>query len=80
MRSERPSQTAMSPSLRRRAEEQQDSATQAFDVDYPLHRYFSLTKDLARLVGGAHVRLDELADITDVPADDTRIAEVPDVH
>ena len=26
----------MSPSLRRRAEEQQDSAVQAFDVDYPL--------------------------------------------
>ncbi|MEY1677152.1 acyl-CoA dehydrogenase family protein [Gordonia sp. ABKF26] len=50
------------------------------DITYPLHRYFSLTKDLARLVGGAHVRLDELADITDVPADDTRIAEVPDVH
>jgi hypothetical protein len=36
MRSERPSQTAMSPSLRRQAEEQQDSAAQAFDVDYPL--------------------------------------------
>ncbi|MFE0747620.1 acyl-CoA dehydrogenase family protein [Gordonia sp. NPDC058843] len=50
------------------------------DITYPLHRYFSLTKDLARLVGGAHVRLDELADITDVPTDDTRIAEVPDVH
>lgn len=26
----------MSPSLRRRAEAQQDSAVQAFDVDYPL--------------------------------------------
>jgi hypothetical protein len=26
----------MSPSLRRRAEAQQDSASQAFDVDYPL--------------------------------------------
>lgn len=26
----------MSPSLRRRAEEQQESAVQAFDVDYPL--------------------------------------------
>lgn len=26
----------MSPTLRRRAEEQQDSAAQAFDVDYPL--------------------------------------------
>ncbi|WP_439031627.1 acyl-CoA dehydrogenase family protein [Gordonia terrae] len=50
------------------------------DITYPLHRYFSLAKDLARLVGGAGVRLDELADITDVPADDTRIAEVPDVH
>ncbi|MCR5977614.1 acyl-CoA dehydrogenase [Gordonia jinghuaiqii] len=47
------------------------------DITYPLHRYFSLTKDLARLVGGSGVRLDELADIT---ATDEQIAEVPDVH
>ncbi|TYQ10256.1 UNVERIFIED_ORG: hypothetical protein L601_002600000190 [Gordonia westfalica J30] len=41
------------------------------DITYPLHRYFSVAKDLARLVGGAAVRLDELADITEgaAPAD-----------
>ncbi|KAF0970940.1 MULTISPECIES: acyl-CoA dehydrogenase family protein [Gordonia] len=41
------------------------------DITYPLHRYFSIAKDLARLVGGAAVRLDELADITEgaAPAD-----------
>ncbi|GAC48000.1 acyl-CoA dehydrogenase family protein [Gordonia aichiensis] len=32
------------------------------DLTYPLHRYFSIAKDLARLVGGAGARLDELAD------------------
>ncbi|GAA4614809.1 acyl-CoA dehydrogenase family protein [Saccharopolyspora hordei] len=31
------------------------------DVTYPLHRYSSLVADLARLVGGAHHRLDALA-------------------
>ncbi|MER5393281.1 acyl-CoA dehydrogenase family protein [Saccharopolyspora sp. NPDC002686] len=31
------------------------------DITYPLHRYSSLIADLARLVGGAHHRLDELA-------------------
>ncbi|MBD0022322.1 acyl-CoA dehydrogenase [Gordonia pseudamarae] len=31
------------------------------DITYPLHRYFSVAKDLARLVGGAYARLDELA-------------------
>jgi alkylation response protein AidB-like acyl-CoA dehydrogenase len=30
------------------------------DITYPLHRYFSLAKDLARLVGGAAYRLDLL--------------------
>ncbi len=33
------------------------------DLTYPLHRYFSVAKDLARLVGGAAVQLDELASI-----------------
>ena len=28
------------------------------DVTYPMHRYFSIAKDLARLVGGASSRLD----------------------
>ncbi|NLG48020.1 acyl-CoA dehydrogenase family protein [Gordonia sp. (in: high G+C Gram-positive bacteria)] len=37
------------------------------DVTYPLHRYFSLVKDAARLAGGAHSTLDVLADET-VPA------------
>ena len=32
------------------------------DITYPLHRYFSIVKDLARLVGGATARLDELAE------------------
>ncbi len=31
------------------------------DIGYPLHRYYSLVKDLARLVGGADHRLDLLA-------------------
>ncbi|MGW1681231.1 acyl-CoA dehydrogenase family protein [Saccharopolyspora sp. NPDC002376] len=31
------------------------------DITYPLHRYSSLIADLARLVGGAHHRLDALA-------------------
>lgn len=34
------------------------------DVTYPLHRYFSLAKDLARLVGGPGATLDVLADVT----------------
>ncbi|WP_026919702.1 acyl-CoA dehydrogenase family protein [Gordonia shandongensis] len=34
------------------------------DVTYPLHRYFSLAKDLARLTGGAHRALGVLADLT----------------
>ncbi len=38
------------------------------DITYPLHRYFSVAKDLARLVGGSAVRLDELADITEAAA------------
>lgn len=33
------------------------------DLGYPLHRYFSLAKDLARLVGGPTATLDELADL-----------------
>lgn len=32
------------------------------DITYPLHRYFSVVKDLARLVGGPTARLDELAE------------------
>ncbi|GAC70529.1 acyl-CoA dehydrogenase family protein [Gordonia soli] len=36
------------------------------DITYPLHRYFSITKDLARLAGGATARLDELADLDEV--------------
>ncbi|RUP39410.1 MAG: acyl-CoA dehydrogenase [Gordonia sp. (in: high G+C Gram-positive bacteria)] len=43
------------------------------DVTYPLHRYFSIAKDLARLVGGSGT-LDELADAqrraADAPAAD----------
>lgn len=39
------------------------------DVTYPLHRYFSIAKDLARLVGGANARLDEIADDTDARLD-----------
>ncbi|GAA1481197.1 acyl-CoA dehydrogenase family protein [Gordonia sinesedis] len=35
------------------------------DITYPLHRYFSVAKDLARLAGGSHARLDELADRAD---------------
>ncbi len=34
------------------------------DVTYPLHRYFSLAKDLARLTGGPHATLDVLAEAT----------------
>ena len=30
------------------------------DVSYPLHRFSSLAKDLARFVGGADYRLDRL--------------------
>jgi len=33
------------------------------DVTYPLHRYFSIAKDLARLAGGAEATLDVLAGI-----------------
>lgn len=40
------------------------------DLTYPLHRYFSIAKDLARLVDGAHARLDEMAENTaQEPAD-----------
>lgn len=39
------------------------------DVTYPLHRYFSIAKDLARLVGGADARLDEIADGTEARID-----------
>ncbi len=39
------------------------------DVTYPLHRYFSIAKDLARLVGGADARLDEIADVSDARLD-----------
>ncbi|AZG45999.1 acyl-CoA dehydrogenase family protein [Gordonia insulae] len=35
------------------------------DVTYPLHRYFSIAKDLARLIGGTDARLDEIADDSD---------------
>jgi alkylation response protein AidB-like acyl-CoA dehydrogenase len=35
------------------------------DVTYPLHRYFSIAKDLARLVGGTDARLDELAGLSE---------------
>ena len=31
------------------------------DITYPLHRYYSHAKDLARFVGGADARLDQLA-------------------
>jgi alkylation response protein AidB-like acyl-CoA dehydrogenase len=31
------------------------------DITYPLHRYYSQAKDLARFVGGADARLDRLA-------------------
>jgi len=30
------------------------------DITYPLHRYYSQAKDLARLVGGASARLDAI--------------------
>ncbi|WP_199431818.1 acyl-CoA dehydrogenase family protein [Qaidamihabitans albus] len=33
------------------------------DADYPLHRYSSLVKDLARAVGGAATRLDRLGEL-----------------
>ncbi|MDL9945489.1 acyl-CoA dehydrogenase family protein [Gordonia sp. ABSL11-1] len=39
------------------------------DVTYPLHRHFSIAKDLARLVGGADARLDEVADDSDARLD-----------
>ena len=32
------------------------------DVTYPLHRYTSLIRDLARFVGGAGYRLDRLGE------------------
>ena len=32
------------------------------DTTYPLHRYYSHGKDLARFVGGAALRLDSLGD------------------
>lgn len=33
------------------------------DITYPLHRYYSQAKDLARLVGGAAARLDRLGNL-----------------
>ncbi|GAB23147.1 putative acyl-CoA dehydrogenase [Gordonia polyisoprenivorans NBRC 16320 = JCM 10675] len=42
------------------------------DVTYPLHRYFSIAKDLARLVGGPSARIDELAGL--------HTEETADVH
>ncbi|MEE3849649.1 acyl-CoA dehydrogenase family protein [Gordonia sp. LSe1-13] len=39
------------------------------DVTYPLHRYFSIAKDLARLIGGPDARLDEIADESDARLD-----------
>lgn len=33
------------------------------DITYPLHRYYSHAKDLARLLGGAAYRLDRLGDL-----------------
>ncbi|WP_132993021.1 acyl-CoA dehydrogenase family protein [Gordonia zhaorongruii] len=38
------------------------------DVTYPLHRYFSIAKDLGRLVGGSDGTLGVLADDTDLEA------------
>ncbi|WP_267616278.1 acyl-CoA dehydrogenase family protein [Gordonia bronchialis] len=52
------------------------------DITYPLHRYFSIAKDLARLAGGATQRLDELADVRDLAtheSDDTA-EDAADVH
>ncbi|MBM7367925.1 acyl-CoA dehydrogenase family protein [Gordonia hydrophobica] len=43
------------------------------DVTYPLHRYFSLVKDAARLAGGAHSTLGVLADEA-VPAEQEALA------
>ena len=34
------------------------------DISYPLHRYYSTAKDLARLVGGADLRLERIAACT----------------
>lgn len=34
------------------------------DITYPLHRYYSTAKDLARLVGGAELRLERIAACT----------------
>ena len=33
------------------------------DITYPLHRYYSHVKDLARLVGGASARLDAIGEL-----------------
>jgi hypothetical protein len=30
------------------------------DIGYPMHRFYSLSKDLVRFVGGAEERLDQL--------------------
>lgn len=43
------------------------------DVAYPLHRYFSLVKDAARLAGGSHQTLDVLTDVT-VPTPQEAVA------
>ncbi|GAA3718582.1 acyl-CoA dehydrogenase family protein [Gordonia hankookensis] len=48
------------------------------DVTYPLHRYFSIAKDLARLIGGADARLDEVADDSDARLDSK--AQAAHVH
>ncbi|WP_430540383.1 ATP-binding cassette domain-containing protein [Mycolicibacterium poriferae] len=48
------------------------------DVTYPLHRYFSIAKDLARLVGGPDARLDEIADDSDARLDPK--GQATDVH
>ncbi|MXP23376.1 acyl-CoA dehydrogenase [Gordonia sp. HNM0687] len=48
------------------------------DVTYPLHRYFSIAKDLARLVGGPDARLDEIADDSDARLDPK--GQAADVH
>ncbi|MDL9938048.1 acyl-CoA dehydrogenase family protein [Gordonia sp. ABSL1-1] len=52
------------------------------DISYPLHRYFSIAKDLARLAGGGAVRLDELADVLEADSDSpaANSTGVSDVH
>lgn len=45
------------------------------DLSYPLPRYFSIAKDLARLAGGSLARLDELAGIGDAEPAGTDVAD-----